>query len=78
MKKKTSGWVTPQKESSTIKFLKWDEGDILTVEFQSGAKYEYQNVTREKFTELREAESSGSYFHKEFKLKPGEHPYTQV
>jgi hypothetical protein len=37
------------------------------VEFQSGARYEYPNVPREVFDQMRHAPSAGSFLAKEVK-----------
>lgn len=73
--KKSSGWVAPDNESSTIKFMKWDAGNLLSVEFQSGKKYQYKNVTRDKFNEFKSASSAGSWHFRNIKTKEAEHPY---
>lgn len=76
---KSSGWVPPDNESSTIKFLKWDEGNKLTIHFHNGnRKYEYQNVTREVFTDLRTAKSAGTYHNQHIKAWPETYPFKEV
>lgn len=43
------------------------QGSVLIVEFQSGARYEYPNVPREVFDQMRHAPSAGSFLAKEVK-----------
>lgn len=35
---------------------------VLTIEFQSGAKWEYEQLPQKVFDELKQAESKGSFF----------------
>ena len=48
------------KNSSNVASIGWKENKLRVV-FLSGQKYEYINVTEEKFLELANAESKGSY-----------------
>jgi hypothetical protein len=75
---KCSGWVRPDKESSRIKFIQWTEGDLLDVEFNSGKKFQYQNVTRDEFTEFRQTASPGSWFYNNIQLKEDIHPFAEL
>ena len=38
------------------------EADVLEIEFNSGAIYQYKGVSRTTFDEFRHAESKGTYF----------------
>ena len=75
MAQQSSGWVSPDNESSNIKFIKWDEEvepnlkKVLTVEFQNGKKYEYYGVTKETFKEFKSAPSAGRYLNEHIKDK---------
>lgn len=71
-----TGWQ-PVK-SSTIDFLKWEHGNILSVRFNSGSDYQYSNVPREMFDKLCNADSVGSMFHVEIKTKPEEYPFVKI
>jgi len=46
-----------------------DDADTgsLDITFSSGSSYTYDNVPERVFTELREASSPGSYFHRNIK-----------
>jgi hypothetical protein len=52
--------------------------NILTVQFNNGATYEYANVDDGLYAKLMEAESIGSYFSREIKAKQTVFPFTKV
>jgi hypothetical protein len=50
-------------KSSNIKSSEYDtESKELVVEFNSGAKYKYNNVPHQVYTKFRLAESQGKFF----------------
>lgn len=48
-------------DSSNVKQLKHNEEDILTVEYNSGAVYEYHGVNLDRFASIAGAISIGSF-----------------
>lgn len=59
-----------KKESSTIKFVKYDEAmSVLTVGFRSGSVYEYHGVTEDVADAFQAADSMGSFFHSQISGK---------
>ena len=52
--------------SSNLSAVGWAD-DTLTVEFNNGATYEYDGVSREEFYSLRDAASPGGYFNRSIK-----------
>ena len=55
-------------KSSNLKFASYDtDSELMTVEFNSGAIYEYKKVPWNKFTKFRLAESQGRYFNENIK-----------
>ena len=49
--------------SSNIKLTEYDvESNKLIVEFNNGAKYEYENIPIQLYTQFRMAESQGKFF----------------
>jgi hypothetical protein len=51
---------------------------VMTVRFNGGTIYDYQNVTAAKFDEILNAKSVGSALNKLVKSNPSEHPFTKV
>lgn len=50
-------------QSSNIKKTEYDtESKKLLVEFNNGAKYEYEEVPHQLYTQFRSAESQGKFF----------------
>lgn len=49
--------------STNLKSMQYNAG-TLTLEFNAGGTYEYYNVPQEVVSELQQAQSAGSYFHK--------------
>lgn len=65
--------------SSQIAAIGYDVGGKkLRIEFVKGTVYEYENVPKEKFDELIEAESVGKVFSAEIKKHPELYPFKQV
>ena len=62
-------------ESSNIESIGYS-GYILEVEFQGGSVYRYPEVPIEVYKELMEADSHGSYFHRN--VKEAGYDYYQV
>lgn len=57
-------------ESSNLKKTIYDVGDKkLTVTFNNGMEYEYEDVPHSMYTKFRMAESQGSFFNKEIGRK---------
>lgn len=50
-------------------------GSILSVEFNGGKVYDYQNVSKELLLELLTAESVGKAFNILIKAHPDKHPF---
>lgn len=48
--------------SSVISAIAFKDGEGLTVEFKSGAKYLYPNATKLHFVDFLKAPSKGKYF----------------
>jgi len=69
-------WInTP--ESSNIKRFKYEpEFEILTVEFNYGAQYEYAGVPQRVIDVMEKAESTGKYFNAF--IKKGGYKYKKV
>jgi hypothetical protein len=63
--------------SSNIRTLHWKE-EILTVEFNSGQKYAYQNVPRDTFTDIITADSVGKAFIEQVRSQPSKYPFALV
>jgi len=54
--------------SSQFKKVKYDsENKILTITFKNDKRYEYYDMSADKFKEFMSAESLGKYFIKEIK-----------
>lgn len=54
--------------SSTIAGAHYNyETSVLTIEFKSGAKYEYSGVPEDDYQGLVDASSAGSFFHNNIK-----------
>lgn len=52
-------------ESSNIQAVGYDQDkEVLVIDFNSGTTYEYKNVPFDIFQGLMDADSVGSYFHK--------------
>jgi hypothetical protein len=50
-------------KSSNFKKAEYDvEDKTLLIEFNNGAKYEYQDVPHQTFTQMRTSESQGKFF----------------
>lgn len=63
MAKTSSGMQWVEVSSSNIDAVGYDEeNDMLGVRFRGGSVYEYDDVPREEFENLRDAGSVGSYF----------------
>lgn len=57
-------------KSSNIKKTEYDtETKKLNVEFNNGAKYEYEEVPHQTYTKFRVAESQGKFFTSEISKK---------
>jgi hypothetical protein len=55
-------------ESTTMRSVGYDRTEqVLEIEFQSGAIYQYLDVPPAIYTELLEAESKGHYFNSEIR-----------
>lgn len=66
-------------ESSTIAAMAHDVAtSTMTVDFKNGSRYQYENVTREKYEALLAAPSVGSAFDKEIKKQADQHPFVKV
>jgi hypothetical protein len=67
-----SGWDLVEYiavQSSNIAKIGYTTDSNLLLEFNNGTEYIYNNVPKEEFDKLRDSESIGSHFHKEFKGK---------
>ena len=63
-------------KSSNLKFASYDtDSELMTVEFNSGAIYEYKKVPWNKFTKFRLSESQGKFFNEQIAKN---HTYTKV
>ena len=62
-------WMQRQAvESTTMSAVGYDQmNQVLEVEFQSGAVYQYLDVPPAIYEELREAEAKGRYFNSEIR-----------
>ena len=57
-------------DSSNLREAEYDPFmKTLTLRFHTGGDYEYVNVERELFNELKEAESAGRFFHSKIRGK---------
>lgn len=66
-------------KSSNIAALGFEpERKVMTVQFNSGTKYEYSNVEEDLFQEILTAESVGRAFDKLVKSQPIKYPYAKV
>lgn len=66
-------------DSSTIAAIGHDANhNVMTVQFKSGAVYEYQNVDAKVYGVILNAPSVGKAFDAEVKKQPGKCPYTKV
>ena len=55
--------ILETKRSSFIKQLVYDKAEKhLTAYFKNGARYRYYDVSQQKFSKFKTAESIGSYF----------------
>jgi hypothetical protein len=55
-------------ESTTMRSVGYEgKGEVLEIEFQSGAIYQYQDVPAGVYEELWGAESKGQYFNREIR-----------
>lgn len=54
--------------SSNIRAIDHDGNDLI-VEYKSGAKYRYKNVSNDLFESLKSAESKGRFMNSEIKGK---------
>ncbi|MBW2605012.1 MAG: KTSC domain-containing protein [Deltaproteobacteria bacterium] len=62
-----SEWI-PTPQSSTMAGLCYDEASqTLTVEFNSGSRYNYYDVPQHVYNGMKSAESKGKYFNAEIK-----------
>lgn len=61
--------------SSNIRSMQWAEDKTLTVEFNSGGTYVYQNVSKALFADIITADSVGSAFSKTIRSNPEVHPF---
>ena len=52
--------------SSNLAGASWDN-ETLIIEFKRGGSYQYDDVPEEIYNELIEADSPGSYYHKNIK-----------
>lgn len=56
--------------SGMVNTIKYDEDkSLLTLTFNSGGSYEYEEVPKQVFTDMLAAESAGKYFHSNIKGK---------
>jgi hypothetical protein len=62
-------------QSSNIAKIGFTTDSNVLIEFNNGTEYIYDNVSKEDFDKIRDAESVGSHFHKEFK---GKYKYTKI
>lgn len=66
-------------DSSQIAALGHDpDTKTLAVQFNGGGLYHYDNVDAELFDRFRNADSIGSFFHKNIKSDPKAYPYRRV
>lgn len=61
--------------SNILQTTYFPQQERLYISFNRGGVYSYQNITKEKYEEFKNAESQGKYFIKEIKNKSDEHPY---
>lgn len=66
-------------QSSTIKAVGHDVvNSSMIVEFMNGSRYSYENVDRNKFDSIVNAESVGKAFDREIKKQADLHPFKKV
>lgn len=60
-------WLNAVK-SSNIKAIGWED-NVLVIEFNNSTKYSYDDVSKEEYDNFINADSIGSYYHKNIKGK---------
>jgi hypothetical protein len=64
-------------ESSNIESLAHD-ANAMYVRFKGGAIYQYENVSRETYESVRDADSVGGAFHKLIKSNAAAYPFKKL
>ena len=62
-----SEWVSTPQSSNVAGFCYDDASQTLTVEFNSGSRYNYYDVPQHVFEGMKSAESKGRYLNAEIK-----------
>ena len=64
-------------ESSNIEAI-GHEGNVLRVEFKTGAAYDYKGVPAEVHRDLMQSNSKGRFLDQHIKKPPGKYPFEPV
>lgn len=60
--------MIPVENSGNVSFMGFrPKEQLLTIEFKNGRKYQYKEVSQEKFDRMQRAESIGSFIAREIK-----------
>ena len=62
-----SEWISTPQSSNVAGFCYDDSTQVLTVEFNSGTRYDYYDVPNHIYERMKTAESIGKYLNSEIK-----------
>lgn len=62
-----SEWISTPESSNVAGFCYDASMEVLTVEFNSGSRYDYYDVPEHVFEEMKQAESKGRYLNSDIK-----------
>lgn len=62
-----SEWISTPQSSNVAGFCYAETTQVLTVEFNSGSRYDYYDVPEQIFEGMKSADSKGKYLNSEIK-----------